>query len=227
MPTRSTSFQQLFIQPEFSCLLPSQMYCRGFIFAVAACPEIPMPESWMPWLIKQDSRPADNTSFDHLAEGLMDGLRQELQVMREGGKLVPNDCVWNVDAAERLALSEWLTGLLSAHSQMEPVWQDAWLLAQQHPEQDEGVQKSEDPARRLTRCLKLFSTLANVELALQKRSEDQREQLTENLPKLADQLPSLAKEYVIVAGELSAVLPNQFESFTQPVSAANDPAEGE
>jgi len=101
------------------------------------------------------------------------------------------------------------------------------LLAQQHPEQDKGVQKSEDPARRLTRCLKLFLTLANVELALQKRSQEQREQLVENLPKLADQLPSLAKEYVTIAGELSAVLPNQFESFTQPVGAANDPAEGE
>ena len=74
---------------------------------------------------------------------------------------------------------------------------------------------------------KLFSTLANVELALQKRSQEQREQLVENLPKLADQLPSLAKEYVTIAGELSAVLPNQFESFTQPVGAANDPAEGE
>ena len=227
MPTRSISFQQLFIQPEFSRLLPSQMYCRGFIFAVASCPEIPMPESWMPWLIKQDERPADNTSFDQLAEGLMDGLRQVLQAMREGDNLVPESCVWDTDAIKRTALSDWLTGLLSAHSQVETIWQQAWSLAQQHPEQDRGILNEEDPARRLARCLKLFSTLANVELALLKRTSEQAELLNANLSKLADQLPAMAKEYVRIAGELSAVLPNQFESFTQPVAAANGPQKGE
>lgn len=225
MPTRSISFQQLFIQPEFSRLLPTQMYCRGFIFAVASCPEIPMPESWMPWLIKQDCRPADNTSFDQLAEGLMDGLREVLQAMREGRDLVPESCVWHADAMKRSSLSEWLTGLLSAHSQMETIWQQAWSMAQNNPQKDKGILHEEDPARRLTRCLKLFSTLANVELALLKRTPEQAEQLTANVAKLAEQLPLMAKEYVSIAGELSAVLPNQFESFTQPVGAANDPAD--
>ena len=29
-------------------VLPEQAYLEGLIFGVAACPEIPMPEQWMP-----------------------------------------------------------------------------------------------------------------------------------------------------------------------------------
>ena len=46
--------------PNFKNVLPNAYHVDGMIFAVAAAPEIPMPEQWMPWLIQSsDSKLVD------------------------------------------------------------------------------------------------------------------------------------------------------------------------
>ena len=215
MENNSTPFSSLFSEPALAALLPSQCHCRGFIFAVATSPEIPMPEQWMPWLVANAPVAASDVSFEHMAEGLMDGLRQNLQAMRNNTSLLPGVCQWHDNAAERKELTAWLSGLLSAHGRLEPVWQRAWQLAVSNPEKDKGVKGSEDPAKRLSRCLKLFSTLANPGLAMERRTDEQAAALQQHLPQLAAQLPAMLKEYVDLAGELAGVLPDQFETFVQ------------
>ena len=64
---------------------------------------------------------------------------------------------------------------------------------------------------RLNRCLKLFTTLADPQSRLQQTPPEKRQQLTAGLPRLAESLPSMLKEYVAISGELVQVLPNQFE----------------
>ncbi|TAP38610.1 hypothetical protein [Alteromonas sp. KUL49] len=63
--------------------------------------------------------------------------------------------------------------------------------------------------------MKLFSTLADLDLALAQRSESNAAALQQNVPLLWKQLPSILKDYVSLAGDLAQALPNQFESFTQ------------
>ena len=68
---------------------------------------------------------------------------------------------------------------------------------------------------RLSRCLKMFSTLANVDLALKHRTEEQAAQLNSNLTLLIKQLPAVLQDYIKLAGELAGALPNQFEMFNK------------
>ncbi|GEA05276.1 hypothetical protein KUL42_00370 [Alteromonas sp. KUL42] len=77
------------------------------------------------------------------------------------------------------------------------------------------VSASESPEIRLTRCLRLFSTLANVDLAMSSRSATKAQMLQENITSLIKQLPAILVEYTTLAGELAAALPNQFETFAK------------
>ena len=45
----------VFEKGKLTHVLPSAYKADGMIFAVAASPEIPMPEQWMPWLIQSSS----------------------------------------------------------------------------------------------------------------------------------------------------------------------------
>ena len=212
MENNPTRLADLYDSPTLTALLPSKSYVEGFIFAIATAPEIPMPETWMPWLISGSASANSTADFDFLADGLMDGLRHHLRTMRDDHVLLPAHCESTADKPVADTLSIWLTGLLAAHKQLEPCWQRAWTLAQQQPATDKAVGK-EDPALRLRRCLKLFTTLADVELALSVRSAQDAQRLQENLVILVKQLPQMLKEYVELAGELAGALPNQFESF--------------
>ena len=181
-------------------VLPEQAYLEGLIFGVAACPEIPMPEQWMPWAIRADANTAiSKQQADELADYLMGRLRDTLDSMRKEERLLPEEYQWHGNG-----LQQWLKGLLTAHQQLEKQWQQAWQMSEQ---------TLDLPALsgRLNRCLKLFTTLADPQSRLQQTPPEKRQQLTAGLPRLAESLPSMLKEYVAISGELVQVLPNQFE----------------
>lgn len=211
------SIKEVLSSSALKGVLPNVYHVDGMIFAVAAAPEIPMPEQWMPWLVQ----PKDNTllkdDVDELADALMNGLRAHLDAMRKQlpplplSLLEPDESHGNIRPSHELV--HWLNGLLQVHKQLEPIWHEAWQKLEQ---QRNECSDKESPVARLSRCLKLFTTLANVDLALKYRSEEQAEQLESNLALLINQLLSLLNDYTALAGELAEALPNQFETFTQP-----------
>ena len=181
-------------------VLPEQAYLQGLIFGVAACPEIPMPEQWMPWAIRADANTAiSKQQADELADYLMGRLRDTLDSMRKEERLLPEEYQWHGNG-----LQQWLKGLLTAHQQLEKQWQQAWQMSEQ---------TLDLPALsgRLNRCLKLFTTLADPRSRLQQTSHEKRQELTDGLPRLAASLLPMLREYVAISGELVQVLPNQFE----------------
>ncbi|MCU7555431.1 UPF0149 family protein [Alteromonas sp. ASW11-19] len=198
--------------PTIGRVLPPFHQADGLIFAVAASPDIPMPEIWMPWVISQSGDTLVSDDVDRLADALMHSLRTHLDAMRQQAALVPDACQWQQGAVIPTELECWLGGLLQGHQLLEPTWRAAW---ERKAKTESLAADAEDPAARLSRCLKLFSTLANSELALAQRSPANAEALRQHLPTLWRQLPAMLQEYVDLAGELAQALPNQFETFQQ------------
>jgi len=210
-----TMIRDIVSLPTMRTVLPSYYQVDGMIFAVASSPEIPMPEQWMPWLIQSSDGKLVDKDVDKLADGLMNGLRAHLDFMRQEKSPLPNELTMAEDTGDfsrpSTALESWLTGLLHVHKLLEPVWESAW----QQFEKKHADTSSEAPEARLARCLKLFSTLANVDLALSYRNQEQAAQLKSNMPLLIRQLPSVLADYTKLSGELAGALPNQFETFTK------------
>lgn len=205
---------KIYQQDSLQKVLPEQYESDGMIFAIAAAPEIPMPETWMPWLIKNTSSVMVDAEVNLLADGLMDGLRAHLQAMQAGDICLPVRCrAKKGQSVQSSPVGQWLTGLLFAHQQLDSVWQKAWEKHQQVAAK-KTASEDESAEKRLSRCLKLFSTLANVELAMAQRSPAQAAALSDNLYMLWQQLPSVLSDYERLAGELAAALPNQFEMYT-------------
>ncbi len=203
----------------FERVILSPAHVDGMIFAVAATPEIPMPEQWMPWLIQSSGSQLIDKDVDILADTLMDGLRAHLSFMRNEKSPLSKDLLTPIDTNDgprpTVELINWLNGLLQIHQRVEPIWQNAWDRLSKQAVLQDGEPNSESPDARLSRCLKLFSTLANVELALKYRTPEQAEDLSNNLPLLIKQLPSILTDYTQIAGELANALPNQFETFVK------------
>lgn len=208
--------------PNFKNVLPNAYHVDGMIFAVAAAPEIPMPEQWMPWLIQSSDSKLVDKDVDKLADTLMNGLRAHLDLMRQSKSPLSSELTEAIEVKGAMRpskeLESWLNGLLQVHKQLEPVWQNAWNHLDKRSAQNtsEDKDKLAEPAEaRLSRCLKLFSTLANVELALSYRNETQVAQLESNIHMLVKQLPSVLADYTKLSGELAQALPNQFETFNK------------
>ena len=213
--------------PNFKNVLPNAYHVDGMIFAVAAAPEIPMPEQWMPWLIQSSDSKLVDKDVDELADTLMNGLRSHLDFMRKSKSPLSSQLTEAIEVKGVMRpskeLESWLNGLLQVHKQLEPVWQNAWnhLEKRSAKNKSDGENKLDEdkvtePAEaRLSRCLKLFSTLANIELALSYRNDTQVAQLESNIRMLVKQLPSVLADYTRLSGELAQALPNQFETFSQ------------
>ncbi|MBU3021426.1 UPF0149 family protein [Aestuariibacter sp. A3R04] len=215
MTAYEMQFTDLYTSDHYRPLLPEQPFAEGFIFAVATSPEIPMPETWMPWLVYGKGGAHHSASMDRLAEGLMNALRDTLGNMRVERCCIPQIYLqMHGDDEVSPELAKWLTGLLAAHNQLEPCWQQAWVLAAE-AEKNAPIDAKEAPEKRLRRCLTLFSTLADVKQAMAARNKDRAAQLQRHLPVLVKQVPGMLKEYIGLAGELAAVLPNQFETFVK------------
>ncbi|WP_338024902.1 UPF0149 family protein [Alteromonas antoniana] len=206
------TLQELSALPKFSAILPSYYEMDGMIFAVAASPEIPMPETWMPWLIQHSGSTMVSEDVDELAECLMETLRNHLSAMRTQDNYLPLTCRWQQGATIPESLELWLGGLLKGHQLLESIWRNAW---ERKAKKENLSADEEDPATRLARCLKLFSTLARHQLALSQRSGENAEKLRANLPVLWRQLPAMLQEYVTLSGDLAQALPNQFEMYNK------------
>lgn len=71
------------------------------------------------------------------------------------------------------------------------------------------------PDKRLSRCLKLFSTLARPQLALHNRSAETGSAVSTEFCGAGQATAGILHDYVELAGILAAQLPNQFETFVK------------
>jgi uncharacterized protein len=192
--------------------LHSYDYIHGLIFAVASAPEIPMPEQWLPWVIKQRGQLRDEQQADSLSDALMVLLQQQLKDMSDERITLPSEYNYAPNVAANSPVSQWFCGLLAGHSQLEDVWLDAWgKMGKQGDSEIFSLQKD------LKHCLRLFSTFADIPLALEqaaeKDGEDKRTELEQMLPTIFLSLSRSLIIYVGLSGRLVDYLPNQFETF--------------
>jgi uncharacterized protein len=199
---------------ELSGSLFSYEYILGLIFAVAAAPEIPMPEKWLVWAFRQRGQLSSEQQADKLTDVLIGLLQRQLKNMSDGKISLPSEFHYPHEISPESNVSRWFAGLLAGHSQLENVWQQAW--------QKMGLQSEEQIfilQRDLRHCLGVFSTFADIPLALQQAQDKggsaHRVKLEALLPKIFLSLPESLQTYVNLSGKLVDFLPNQFETFSQ------------
>lgn len=200
------SLEQFYHWQNNQDIFQSPVYIRGLLFAVCASPDIPMPEHWFPWVVKTGGE-INSQQVDKVANILMQLLKEQLQAMRDNKINLPADCHYQ-HGEQNKALQQWMSGLIAGHGLLEKIWQEAWqAMMTAQPE------ASEQFSKRLTRCLRMFTTFANIELAIQQAKERGSEDFEDNLPLLAKSLSGSLQEYVKLSGELVNYLPHQFDTF--------------
>lgn len=185
----------------------------GLVFAVSAAPQIPPPQQWMPWVLISDDMSSDVA--DKLTETLMACFKAQLLSMRDEQTLLPTSCCYHTGLTLEDPLSQWMSGCLLGHQHLQNIWQQAWTKMQQ-----QEVERSVSAAKELSHLLRLFSTFANVPLALEQAAAKGNTQLGTQLAAIADTLPRALGQYVALSGMLAAYLPHQFETFI----SGQDPA---
>ncbi len=194
-------------------VLHSVDYIQGIVFGVCACPEIPMPEQWLVWSFDQRGQLASTEQADKIADLLMGLLQHQLIEMREQTRLFPQHYeLPELEDKESInsPTSEWLRGLLSAHQRLESIWQGCWEQVQQKAP-DNLAKHQKD----LKHCLLMFSTFADLPMAIEQAQRVGNDKLLDNLPKIFHSIPDALKTYVALSGELAQYLPEQFETFVQ------------
>lgn len=204
---------EIYANPENAEMLHSRFYVEGAIFGAGVSPEIPMPNVWLPWAIKHHGQMQSNEQADAITDALFAYFKFCLQQMKDKLQTLPSYCVFEDDSNKWDAnnpLAQWLKGVLMAHSSMESVWQNAWKLMQErNPEQ------APELAKQLKHSLGMFSTFADINLALEQASLRGQVDFEKKLPLIAKSLPDSVATYVSISGELASYLPNQFETFVQ------------
>ena len=71
------SLSSLCESEELLGVLHPYAFIQGIIFAVAAAPEIPMPEKWLPWAIKTSNQLTSNDQADKITDILIAIVGQE------------------------------------------------------------------------------------------------------------------------------------------------------
>lgn len=202
------SLEQFYHWQNNQDIFQSPLYIRGLLFAVSASPDIPMPEHWFPWVVKTGGE-INSQQVDKVANILMQLLKEQLQAMRDNKINLPADCHYQ-HGEQNQALQQWMGGLIAGHGLLEKVWQEAWQAMMTAQPDD-----SEQFSKRLTRCLRMFTTFADIQLAVQQAQERGNEDFEQNLPLLAKSLSGSLQEYVKLSGELVNYLPHQFDTFQQ------------
>ena len=110
-----------------------------------------------------------------------------------------------------LPLKQWLTGLMPATSVGS-----VWLQARQCV-QDQQADALPKLQRDLSHCLRMFSTFAEPELAIEQAQQRGNDELAEKLPTIFQSFPKALKQYVDIAGLLVSYIPNQFEMYEKPL----------
>ena len=205
-----TSLHSLCETAELVDVLHPYAFIQGVVFAVAAAPEIPMPEKWLPWAIKTSNQLASTEQADNLTDILMKILQLQLKSMSEEKIHLPIGITFNQDVKGQSSVALWCQGMLFGHSQLESVWQDAWNKMQvTDSTQMQRLQKD------LSHCLYMFSTFADIPLAIKQAENRGNDQLLNILPKIFLSFPQTLNTYVGLSGRLIEFLPNQFETFEQ------------
>ena len=178
----------------------------GTIFAVAAAPDIPLPDVWLPWIFKSSTQPQDIKDLPCIHDVVMACLQWQLQQMRDE-KIALLEGL-NYSEQNNSPIAQWMQGVLLAHTQLDKVWQKAWqsMLESKHAEVGK-LQKD------LKHCLSVFSTFADIPFALQQAKD--KAQLTTALPLIYRSIPEVLRTYVATSGQLIEYLPNQFEIFVK------------
>ncbi|BDX08178.1 UPF0149 family protein [Planctobacterium marinum] len=206
-PDSLKALEQFYQWQNNAEIFQSPVYIRGLLFAVCASPDIPMPEQWFPWVVKTGGE-INSQQVDKVANILMQLLKEQLQAMRDNKINLPADCHFNPKPESNDNLTSWMQGLVVGHGLLEKVWQEAWqAMMNAEPE------ASEQFSKRLTRCLKMFTTFADTDMAAKQAQERNTEDFEQKLPILAKSLSSTLQEYVKLSGELVDFLPQQFDTF--------------
>ena len=204
------SLHSLCESEELLGVLHSYAFIQGIIFAVAAAPEIPMPEKWLPLAIKTSNQLTSTEQADELTDILMKLLQLQLQSMSEGKTHLPVGITFNQDGQEQSSVAMWCQGMLFGHSQLESVWQHAW-----NKMQVSEVTQMQQLQKDLSYCLCMFTTFADIPLAVKQAENRGNDQLLNILPKIFLSFPQTLKTYVELSGKSVDFLPNQFETFEQ------------
>lgn len=204
------SLQALYEQPQHVHFLQSRYYVEGVITGACACPEIPLPDTWLPWTIREHNQVEDSEQADYIFTKLFAFFKSVLAQMKDQSLALPSYAVYESES-ETSALSKYCQGLLYAHQATEKEWALAWQsMQQQAPEAAPSLSKD------LQHCLLVFSTFANPKLAIEQASARDESELSAKLPLIAASLPQTLAKYVSISGEVASFLPDQFETFQQP-----------
>ncbi|GAC29926.1 UPF0149 family protein [Brumicola pallidula] len=198
---------------DIANILHSRYYVEGMIFGAGVSPEIPMPDVWLPWAIKHHGQMQNNQQADVITDALFDYFKYCLQQMKDNAQCIPSYGVFADDSdkwGKSSPLSQWLQGLLTAHSTMESVWQNAWQSMQ-----DKNPKNAPVLAKKLKHSLGMFSTFADVELAIEQAKKRGQTDFDNKLSLIVQSLPDAFNTYVLISGVLASYLPNQFENFVQ------------
>jgi uncharacterized protein len=203
-----SALRELCQTEDFSQVLHPFEYIQGLLFAVCAAPEIPMPETWLPWVIKTHKQMKSAKQTQRLTDLLMKLLQQQLKNMSEEKISLPMNVTFHQTDQAQNNIALWCQGMLFGHHQLEPVWQNAW-----HKMQISQSTEMQNLQRDLKHCLYMFTTFADIPLALKQAEERGNHQLLQALPKIFLSFPLMLKTYVGLSERLVAFLPNQFETF--------------
>nr|WP_136251451.1 UPF0149 family protein [Ningiella ruwaisensis] len=205
------TLSQLYANKEQVHFLHTQYFVEGAITGACAVPEIPLPDTWLPWVIKTHNKIRDNEQAQQLFDVLFSHFKHVLAEMKSAKMTLPNYAKFK-DANESFELEQYCKGLMLAHQSSESVWRHAWQRMQKN--EPEAAPKL---AKDLKHCLIVFSTFADINAAISQAKErgDDIEKLKTSLPAIAETLDATLTQYVTISGKLAQHLPNQFETFEQ------------
>ena len=202
----SSDLSQLYDSTKDTFFLHTQPFVEGVIVGACACPEIPLPDVWLPWTIKQHNKVENNAQADRVFEQLFEYFRLVLSSIKRQQLVLP-DYINERDIQKNKNMQDFLSGVLFAHGASEKIWQTAWdKIAIVEPE------KMQAHAKSLKHCLMMFTTFANVEQAIKRADKQNNPEMIEKLPQIAKSLPDAFKKYFEISDELVAFLPDQFEA---------------
>lgn len=205
------NLQALYEQPEHVQFLRSRYFVEGAITGACASPEIPLPDTWLPWTIQSRGRNGDlghsAEQTEVIFEQLFGFFKTTLAHMKDSTLILPSYAKYR-SAEDSHELAEYCSGLLTAHQSSESLWGSAWQRMQQT-----APKQAPKLAKELKHCLLVFSTFADVPGALKQAKQRGELHLADKLPIIAKSLASTLTQYVAISGKLAAYLPNQFETF--------------
>jgi uncharacterized protein len=204
----------LYQHPQQASFLHPQEFIEGCLLGACACPEIPLPDVWLPWVIKQHKQIESVEQAEQISDVLFAFFKHCLAEMHANTLALPKYAQLPkdepYDKVRYAPLQRWAQGLLMAHGAREAYWQNAW-----NKMQDQAPDKAPKLAKDLSHCLLMFTTFADPQKALTEAKKKGDSKLLSKLPLIAQSLQTSLETYVSLSGTLAAFLPNQFETFSQ------------